>query len=776
MAPDLQLKQILFILSSLDGGGAERVMLNAIRYIDKSKYAPVIFIIKGKGVYWNEIPEGVPYIVALKGHQRLSPNFISLFVKLFKVAVKSHVIVGSIELDSSYLAAIMGVLLRRPRIGWVHTSLSNFLLKMPLRHRILLPVFYPLLNTVFAVSHGVRNDLIKNFRFIKPERILVMYNCIDVQSIQRRSEEHAVTVDRSIPIVLSIGRLDRPKGFDLLIKAHQLLLNESVSHRLIILGEGPERPALEAMIKELNLQDSVLLAGFQTNPFPWLKCASVFALSSRYEGFGAVIVEAMALGVPVVSTDCPDGPSEILKNGQFGLLVKPEDPAALAQAIREMLYDKKLREEFSTAALQRAREFSPDSIMPKLEYHLQKILARQADDLEPCPGETVHRNDFCNDKIVTPTNARPVLFILSNLDGGGAERSCIAMIRHMDKSKYLPVLFLIKNKGVLWDELPKDIVLITGLKEKQRMLFHFVSLIVRLFKTARKCDLLIGGLELDASYFAVLFGILLGKPRIGWVRTNLPEFLRRMPKRHHVLIRIFYPFLNSIIAVSNGVKHNLVTKYRFLKAEKIVTIPNIIDIQFGNYSSKESKITTDTSVPIILSVGRLDKSKGYDVLIRSHHLLITEKVFHKLIILGEGVERQNLEAMIRELGLEGSVMLPGFHSDLYPWLKQATAFVLSSRFEGFGRVIVEAMALGIPVVATDCPYGPSEILEDGKFGMLVKPDDHVALAAAMRTMLCDRNAREKYAKAGVVRAQEFVPEKILPQIDSAFQSLLRVKE
>ena len=154
------------------------------------------------------------------------------------------------------------------------------------------------------------------------------------------------------------------------------------------------------------------------------------------------------------------------------------------------------------------------------------------------------------------------------------------------------------------------------------------------------------------------------------------------------------------------------------------------------------------SGPVILSVGTLKAVKRHDVLIEAFAQL---QAFPQavLCIVGEGAERAALQARIAALGLQGRVLLPGYAPDPSPWYAQADLFVLSSDYEGFGNVLVEALEFGLPVVSSDCPYGPREILADGRYGTLVPPGDAQALAAAMQQALQNRpDAGAQQARAG----------------------------
>ena len=191
---------------------------------------------------------------------------------------------------------------------------------------------------VVAISEGVRDDVIE-VTGIPRDRISTIYNPVvtpEMEKLQREVPDHPWMTDSGPPIVLSAGRLTHQKDHPTLLRAfHDVSKTRSL--RLIILGEGGQRRQLEALVRELGIQDSVSLPGWSYNIFSFMSRASLFVLSSRYEGLGNVLIEALACGCPCVSTDCPHGPSEILEGGRIGPLVAVGDHAALASAMRDTL-------------------------------------------------------------------------------------------------------------------------------------------------------------------------------------------------------------------------------------------------------------------------------------------------------------------------------------------------------------------------------------------------------------------------------------------------------
>lgn len=197
---------------------------------------------------------------------------------------------------------------------------------------------YPEADAIIAISHGVADDLAATAS-IPRGRIDVVYNPIfgrELLDAAGAAVPHPWLRGDGPPVVVAVGRLKPRKDYATLIRAFALL-RERAAARLLILGEGEEHARLVRLVAKLGLSECVELPGFTDNPFAWLSRASLFAHSAKWEGFGNVLVEALACGCPVVSTDCPSGPSEILDGGKYGKLSPVGDPEALAEAMYETL-------------------------------------------------------------------------------------------------------------------------------------------------------------------------------------------------------------------------------------------------------------------------------------------------------------------------------------------------------------------------------------------------------------------------------------------------------
>jgi len=202
-------------------------------------------------------------------------------------------------------------------------------------------LFFRFADTVVAVSHGASNDLIQS-RIATTEQVRVIYDPVithDILQKARESIDHSWFRQKKIPIILGVGRLTELKDYPTLIKAFAGV-RVKLPARLVILGEGEDRPRLESLVRNLELEKEVAMPGFVDNPFAYMARASVFVLSSLLEGLPNVLIQAMAVGTPVVSTNCPNGPREILGDGKYGILVPVGDVERLSQAIVDTLQQR----------------------------------------------------------------------------------------------------------------------------------------------------------------------------------------------------------------------------------------------------------------------------------------------------------------------------------------------------------------------------------------------------------------------------------------------------
>ncbi len=348
-------QHLALFVSTMRGGGAEKAMVNLARGLVNRGLRVDLILMEKDGPYLTLIPPEVRVIDLADSSQS-----VASVLPLRRYLRRERPAALIVALKHPCMVALLA---KRLGIGdtRIVTTLHGNLWKDDKRYanRFGRRVMYPWADEITAVSAGVADDF-SQFSWLPRERLKVIYNPIVSPELRQKASEavdHKWFQQKEIPVILSVGRLSKEKDYGTLIRAFALVRKNMPAH-LLILGEGPERKSMEALVAELGLQESIRIPGFIDNPYAYMSKAALFVLSSTSEGLPNVIIEALAVGAPVVSTDCKSGPREILDNGKYGTLVSVGDTKALAAAIEKQLatsHDK----EFLMA---RADEFSIEKI------------------------------------------------------------------------------------------------------------------------------------------------------------------------------------------------------------------------------------------------------------------------------------------------------------------------------------------------------------------------------------------------------------------------------
>ena len=326
-APDVAL-----FLPSLEGGGAERVMLDIGSALAARGHSVEVVLGRAGGPLVSPLPvvsldagRTMTSVTGLAGYlrRRRPRTMVSALSHANVVAVAAKVLARSdVRL---LLTEHVHLTTNTERARSPRDRAMPFILRAAYRGRL-----------VAAVSEGVARDLEQRVG-LPSGSVHVLPNPIPADELRKKAEEPVPHpwFSEPTPVVLGVGRLNQQKDFATLLRAVALTREQIPNLRAVILGEGPERASLEQLASSLGLADAVAMPGFVTNPYPAFRSAAAFVLSSRWEGLPTVLIEALAVGVPVISTDCPSGPQEILQGGRWGRIAPVGDAAALAAAIAD---------------------------------------------------------------------------------------------------------------------------------------------------------------------------------------------------------------------------------------------------------------------------------------------------------------------------------------------------------------------------------------------------------------------------------------------------------
>lgn len=366
--------KVLMLITSLAGGGAERVVSELSLNLGSNVQRRIVTLTNAISYPSNKPPISMNFNLKNAGVINMIYATVMGIMKYRKVlkSYKPDVSMSFLVLDN-FINVLSNIGNKKNKVVVsVHISLSMKFRKsfVDMVAKFLIKILYNKADLVIAVSRGVRDELIRDFK-IDPKKVRILINPIDIEKIRHLAKEEVNNkwFNGNFPIIINMGRLCEQKGQWHLIRAFSKV-RERKQCKLVIRGNGELKPYLEKLVRNLNLTNDVKFLEWQDNPFKYISKASVFVLSSIWEAWGYVLIEAMTCGCPVISTDCKYGPSEILENGKYGILTLPmdgkfykaSDPITLEEEylsnnIIRLLDDEILRKKYSEKSKQRAMDF-----------------------------------------------------------------------------------------------------------------------------------------------------------------------------------------------------------------------------------------------------------------------------------------------------------------------------------------------------------------------------------------------------------------------------------
>lgn len=379
-------RSILFVIESLSGGGAEKVLVTLLRHLDYSKFAVTLCCIVDKGEHLKHIDPRVRYTYLLPNPEHLS-KWQKWFYKVKYQLVYRYLslrwvykwcIPQGADVEIAFVEGFTTKLLahstnrKARKLAWLHIDLEkNHWTKIVYRNAADEEIVYSRYDKIVTVSDSVKDAFRREFPNVNTP-LCTLYNPIDSVEIKRLSvQPRSVTlpVKKSIRFV-SVGRLTAQKAYNRLFRIIHRLQDEEVTVELWLLGEGEERKELEELIKQYHLEKNVTLWGFQSNPYMYMAQCDSFVCSSICEGYSTAVTEAIILGLPVITTDCA-GMSELLKDGEYGLITENSEEA-LYEGIKKFLDNPDLLTYYKRKAMERGADFSLETLIAPIEKLLEK--------------------------------------------------------------------------------------------------------------------------------------------------------------------------------------------------------------------------------------------------------------------------------------------------------------------------------------------------------------------------------------------------------------------
>lgn len=361
-------KKVLFVLEAFDKGGIEKVTLDIVNNLNPEKYDITVKTIWFGGHCQSQVKEHIKIEPFFKKYRK---GIMRLFIYLpktilYKLYIKEKYDIEIAAGDGIPSRIISGSTNKNSKkVSWIHMDVlkrGSQLRELKNKNRAI--KFYSPFDLIACVSNDCKNSFEKKFGF--SEKTKVIYNPIPNEEIVKLSNETLdIEINKDTFNVITVGRLVEQKGYDRLLIAHKQLIDDGIKCKLYIIGDGEKRKELEQYIEKNKLKDNVVLLGFKSNPYKYIRNSDLFVISSRDEAFSIVLAESIILNIPVVSTKC-SGPTELLNNGEYGLLVdnSTED---IYIGLKNILTDKYLYLNYKNKVKERSEFFEFTNALRKFE-------------------------------------------------------------------------------------------------------------------------------------------------------------------------------------------------------------------------------------------------------------------------------------------------------------------------------------------------------------------------------------------------------------------------
>ncbi len=717
--------KIFYLISRLDIGGAEKQLLNLASNLDKEKYEICVGYFEGKGELRKEFQRNG---IKTKKFRFKGLWDISIWYDLYQdMKANKYDIVHTHGFKADLWGAITARLSGVPIvISTVHNQEQY--LKNPIIKLLEKWIISSLDDIVIAISDGVKRFLINTSGIPekKIERIYYGINTSDINIDKDKDIRQEFGIDKETLLVGCIGRLVKQKGHRYLIQAVKKVIEKNPKTKFFIIGRGKLEKNLKNMVKSSNLDSSVIFTGFREDVYSLIDKLDLIVMPSLWEGLGVALLEALALGKPIVAA-AVGGIPEVIRDKETGVLVAAKDAEALAKAIIKLLQEPALAKELGKKGSAMISE--------------QFTINRMVKEVDRIYSRAINRKLIKKIKvlqIIESTGKSGPRYLLGDLAHGlnkdifKVEIICSSL---RDKDFYRDILKM-RESGIK--------VILLQMKRNISLLSDLIVFLKLCFYIRRGRYDIVHTYSAKAGFLGRLSARLMGVKAIIYTPHCFcfaDPAMNRVEKRFYFYLEKFAAlFCDKIIAVAESQRQDALKK-GLVETKKIITIVNGVDTcKFSRNGldllKKKQGLGLNNGSVILGSVGVLNRTKSYHYLIEAVSRVTKEGFDVTLLIAGEGYLRKDLKILSNKLGLDSRVKLLGFREDIPELLPIMDIFISSSVWEGMSLALLEAMACGLPVICTDV-HGAVDLIEGNKNGILVQKKDIEGLAKAMKYLICN---------------------------------------
>ncbi|MGY1685907.1 glycosyltransferase [Geodermatophilus sp. SYSU D00867] len=721
-------------------GGAERHVTTLVSRLDPRRIESSVICLGHEGQLFPYLAgSGVPGVALHRTKRQALGCLADLVRELRRTAPDVVVLRGY---SAELLGRLAAVLARVPHaVIWVHNC--GELERRTVVRRLTDALLGPVTDAYFGVARAQLPYLVERLR-LPQRKVRIIHNGVEPAQFGNAvapGTRSALGLHEDDLVVGIVAALRPEKDHETFLRAAALVAASDARARFLVVGDGPPRADLEALARELGVADRVRFAGARDDVASLLSAMDVFVLSSSSDCFPMALLEAMASSRPAVCT-AVGGIPEMVQDGATGYLVPPRDPPALADGMLRLLRSEEQRMAFGAAARARVEaEFSLRRSVEEAQRHLLDVAS-------PPRAGGAGRGPL------------KLALVLDEAYVGGVELVMLDVFRAFDRDVVEPVLVCLRPPGTLAAEYRAAGFRVESAGRTGRYDLRTLPRLVRFLRRERadavlvthhhRASLALGRIAARVAGVPVTMVAVHGMDLTKVGKRCLPRWAVATLREAGALV-LLSPSQGEYLHREEGVGRHPWSRTREVVIHNGVTVPPLPDSAVKAAARALLDLPPDAFVVGI--VARLSEEKAHHVLLRAFAALRTSQPGARLVVVGGGPREQELRALATDLGLGDSVCFTGVRRDVGALLPAFDVSCLSSVYEGVPMAVIESMASGLPVVATDCG-ALRDMVVDGEQGYLVPVGDAEALADRLLRLATDPSLRERMGAAARKRVEE----------------------